>query len=63
MTGLAKTSESWASCLAANDLPHERLALLEAARRQFGVTFVVCNFDCVRCGEHILVLVCHYQKN
>ena len=60
MTGLAETSETSASYLAANDLPDERLAL-EAARRQLGVCRVF-NFDRVRCGEHELVLVCQ-NKN
>eukprot|EP00965_Chrysotila_dentata_P261291 6214206-Pleurochrysis_carterae.AAC.3 len=60
MTGLAKTSEIRASHLAANDLPHERLAL-ELARRQFG--FAVFSFaDRVRCGKYKLVLVCNYKS-
>eukprot|EP00965_Chrysotila_dentata_P001790 59004-Pleurochrysis_carterae.AAC.1 len=60
MTGLAETSETWASHLAANDLPHKWLAL-EAARRQLGVCCVF-NFYRVRCREHELVLVCQYKS-
>eukprot|EP00965_Chrysotila_dentata_P068764 2272212-Pleurochrysis_carterae.AAC.1 len=46
MTGLAETSKTWASHLAADDLPHEGLAL-ESTRHQLGVcrdcsTLIAC---------------------